>query len=100
MIGVEKAREMIEATIKRHPRKTNPVSNTGECLYTKGKRHCLIGQMLVDHGLPCPGPEVIAGVAEVWEIRRLFSSGALRLLMQGQSMADCGTPWGYVRVSD
>lgn len=90
-VTVEDVDEALTRLCEEHPGWTNPripdpERETGwNCVYDLDGRHCLIGQYLVDHGLPLP-----AGNGEAYSVtnRLGFSHAASMQFARWQDYAD------------
>jgi hypothetical protein len=74
-VTLPRARQMVEDAVAAHPRRQNPRS-MGTCVYTNRPKnsHCIIGQVIVDVGLPLIPITVFAGIDLVWRGQAMESS--------------------------
>lgn len=112
-LNLETVRKDVKELIKKHPKKKNPYDNkNGICLYQKGKRHCIVGQILANHNLPMPQEnlgifELIqeAHYAKNWEKYPYVDHEAARYLEVVQQWADGlngdhPIPWGKIDLDE
>lgn len=91
-MNVTTARAEVRRLMAEHPRKKNPVKD-GSCVYEKGTRHCIVGQLLVDNKLPMPAYndgilELVVDPADNFEPYRYLDERAASYLASVQRVAD------------
>lgn len=91
MITLEQARTAAQAVAEREPMQVNPRNAFGTCVYTlpgDPDRHCFVGQVLLELGLPLP--EVNAGISSTINdsLGLELDRDAIDFLAKCQSFAD------------
>lgn len=95
----------VKAALRKLPDNgKNPQAVDGGCVYTKGDKHCIAGQVVVDLGGRLPsqydplnGATLFPDLVENFDTGLKFSPASVKLLKDAQGVADTLARWGEVK---